>query len=108
MMHGTSNNRTGNARIVGLEKDLGLKGYDYNKLLSIYFVSDVLFQIPWNVMCKIVKPGWWLPGISLGFGLTCLCMAFVHNFAQAAAVRFMLGKFGRSTIVTSVVWMISV
>jgi hypothetical protein len=29
----------GNARLAGLEKDLGLTGYDYNILLSIFYVS---------------------------------------------------------------------
>jgi hypothetical protein len=29
----------GNARLAGLEKDLGLHGYDYNILLSIFYVS---------------------------------------------------------------------
>lgn len=30
---------TGNARLAGLEKDLGLEGYDYNILLSVFYVS---------------------------------------------------------------------
>jgi hypothetical protein len=29
----------GNARLAGLEKDLGLHGYEYNILLSIFYVS---------------------------------------------------------------------
>jgi hypothetical protein len=31
----------GNAKIAGLEKDLGLSGYDYNTLLSVFYVSYV-------------------------------------------------------------------
>lgn len=34
----------GNAKIAGLEKDLGLSGYDYNTLLSIFYVSYVSRQ----------------------------------------------------------------
>lgn len=33
------------------------------------------------------------PFISFGFGLLSLCTAFVKTFAQAAAVRFLLGVF---------------
>ncbi|KAK0644057.1 major facilitator superfamily domain-containing protein [Cercophora newfieldiana] len=83
----------GNARLAGLEKDLGLKGYDYNALLSIFYISYILFEIPSNVVCKMVGPGWYIPAISLGFGLCSIFTAFVHNFSQAAAVRFLLGMF---------------
>lgn len=40
------------------------------------------------------------PFISFGFGLLSLCTAFVHNRAQAAAVRFLLGVFeaGKSDV----------
>jgi len=31
----------GNARLAGLEKDLGLKGYDYNILLSCFYISYI-------------------------------------------------------------------
>ncbi|KAL2022438.1 hypothetical protein VTK56DRAFT_5267 [Thermocarpiscus australiensis] len=83
----------GNARIAGLEKDLGMSGNDYNALLSIFYISYILFEIPSNVMCKWIGPGWFIPAISLGFGLVSFATAFVHNFSQAAAVRFVLGIF---------------
>jgi len=38
-------------------------------------------------------PGWFIPVISLGFGICSLGTAFVDNFAQAAGVRFLLGVF---------------
>ncbi|ROV89140.1 hypothetical protein VSDG_08886 [Cytospora chrysosperma] len=83
----------GNARLAGLEKDLGLDGNDYNALLSIFYISYTLFQIPCNIVCKWVGPGWFIPAISLGFGLSSLGTAFVHNQAQASGVRFILGVF---------------
>ncbi|KAL2128797.1 hypothetical protein VTI74DRAFT_8617 [Chaetomium olivicolor] len=86
----------GNARIAGLEKDLGLKGYDYNALLSIFYISYILFEIPSNIMCKWIGPGWFIPATSLGFGIASIATAFVHNFSQAAGVRFVLGVFESS------------
>lgn len=83
----------GNARLAGLEKDLGLVGFDYNALLSIFYISYILFEIPSNIVCKWVGPGWFLPAISLGFGISSVGTAFVTNQAQASGVRFLLGIF---------------
>jgi len=70
-----------------------MTGYDYNALLSIFYISYIIFEIPSNIACKYFGPGWWLPSISLGFGAISLATAFVDNFAQAAGVRFLLGMF---------------
>lgn len=83
----------GNARLAGLERDLGLTGYDYNILLTVFYISYILFEIPSNLLCKIVGPGKWIPFISFCFGLLSLCTAFVKTFGQACAVRFLLGIF---------------
>lgn len=88
----------GNAKIAGFEKDLGLVGYDYNMILSAFYISYILFEIPSNICCKWMGPGWFIPGICLGFGVLSLCTAFVQNKAQAAAVRFLLGVFESGTL----------
>lgn len=72
---------------------MNLKGNDYNALLSIFYISYILFEIPSNIVCKWIGPGWFIPAISLGFGITSVCTAFVHNQAQASGVRFLLGIF---------------
>jgi len=43
--------------------------------------------------CKLVGPGWFIPAISLAFGVCSIATAFVHNFSQMCAVRFVLGIF---------------
>ncbi|KAG2001593.1 hypothetical protein GB937_010035 [Aspergillus fischeri] len=83
----------GNAKLAGFEKDLGLKGYDYNALLSIFYISYIVFEIPCNIACKWIGPGWFLPVITLGFGICSLGTAFVHNIHAASGVRFLLGVF---------------
>jgi hypothetical protein len=35
----------GNARLAGLEKDLKLTGYDYNSVLSIFYISYIIFEV---------------------------------------------------------------
>lgn len=43
--------------------------------------------------CKYFGPGWYIPAISLGFGICSIATAFVHNINQAGGVRFLLGIF---------------
>jgi hypothetical protein len=84
---------SGNAKLAGFEKDLGLKGYDYNKVLSIFYISYIIFEIPSNMACKWIGPGWYIPTISLGFGVCSICTAFVHDIHAVSGVRFLLGIF---------------
>ncbi|KAF2807074.1 MFS general substrate transporter [Mytilinidion resinicola] len=83
----------GNARLAGFEKDLDLKGYDYNTVLSVFYVSYIIFEIPSNMACKWIGPGWYIPAISLAFGICSVCTGFVTNFSAACGVRFLLGIF---------------
>ncbi|KAH8887578.1 MFS general substrate transporter [Thozetella sp. PMI_491] len=83
----------GNARIAGLEADLGLAGNDYNVVLSVFYISYIIFEIPSNVLCKWIGPGWFLPTLSLCFGISSLGTAFVTTRAQICGVRFLLGIF---------------
>ncbi|KAF2012909.1 MFS general substrate transporter [Aaosphaeria arxii CBS 175.79] len=83
----------GNARLAGFEKDLKLEGYDYNIVLSIFYISYILFEIPATICCKLIGPGWFLPATTLGFGIVSIATAFVRTRAQACAVRFLLGVF---------------
>ncbi|KAK5048561.1 hypothetical protein LTR84_005652 [Exophiala bonariae] len=83
----------GNARLAGFEKDLKLKGYDYNTVLSVFYISYIIFEIPANMLCKWMGPGWFIPLTSLGFGVCSIGTAFVHDIHGACGVRFLLGIF---------------
>jgi hypothetical protein len=43
--------------------------------------------------CKWIGPGWYIPGISLGFGICSICTAFVHDIHAVSGIRFLLGIF---------------
>ena len=58
----------GNARIQGLEADLGMKGQDYNIALSVFFITYILCEIPSNLILKNVRPSVWLSGLMFGWG----------------------------------------
>lgn len=83
----------GNAKLAGFEKDLDLTGYDYNAILSTFYISYIVFEIPSNVACKWMGPGWFLPLLTLGFGISTICFGFVDSFSSACGVRFVLGVF---------------
>lgn len=83
----------GNARIAGMEKDLALEGYDYNVILSVFYISYIIFEIPCNICCKWMGPGWFLPTTSLLFGAISIATGFVESQAAICGVRFLLGIF---------------
>ena len=47
----------GNARLAGFEKDLNITGYGYNQVISIFYISYIIFEIPSNLVCKWAGPG---------------------------------------------------
>lgn len=62
-------------------------------VLSVFYISYIVFEIPSNIACKWIGPGWFIPAISLGFGICSIACGFVQTKAQVAGVRFLLGLF---------------
>ncbi|EON64993.1 hypothetical protein W97_04228 [Coniosporium apollinis CBS 100218] len=81
----------GNARLAGLEKDLGMKGLDYNIALAVFFPFYVAAEIPSNLMMKKTRPSIWIPSIMVAWGVVCTLMGLVDNFAGLLATRAALG-----------------
>lgn len=80
-----------NASVFGLQKDLGLEGYQYNNALTIFFVPYILFEIPSNIILKKLKPHVWLSGCAFLFGFVTICQGLVTNYSGLLATRFFLG-----------------
>ncbi|OAL55104.1 MFS general substrate transporter, partial [Pyrenochaeta sp. DS3sAY3a] len=83
----------GNAKLAGFERDLGMKGYDYNTTLTMFYISYIIFEIPSNIICKWMGPGWFIPILTIAFGACSVANGYVHTKEQAMAVRFLLGIF---------------
>ncbi|KAF5543002.1 major facilitator superfamily transporter [Fusarium mexicanum] len=81
----------GNAKTAGLVKDLGLKGDQYNILLSVFFIPYVLTAPFLGLLGKKVGPSRILPGMMAVFGTMTLLTATVHNFSGLFAIRWFLG-----------------
>ncbi|KAF8625350.1 hypothetical protein AX15_005428 [Amanita polypyramis BW_CC] len=75
-----------NARIEGLETQLGLKGNQFNIVL-FYCICEC----PANLVLKKFRPSRWLPGITVIWGLVMTMMGLVKNYPQLLGARIALG-----------------
>ncbi|KAK0644421.1 beta-lactamase/transpeptidase-like protein [Cercophora newfieldiana] len=83
----------GNAKIAGMDVDLGMVGYDYNMILSAFYIGYIVFELPAIACCKALGPGRFLPATSFLFGVCSIATAFIRTVPQAGAIRFLLGVF---------------
>ncbi|KAL0933270.1 major facilitator superfamily transporter [Colletotrichum truncatum] len=80
----------GNAKVAGMEADLGLGKYGFNIGACLYFGIYFFVDIPASLSVKkygnIV-----LPLSCISFGIVTLCTAFIKNEASFFAMRLLLG-----------------
>lgn len=81
----------GNARLYGLEEDLGLEGDQYQIAVSVLFVTYVLSELPSNLVIKRFTPSRWLSFITFGWGVVATCTGLTQNYAGLLACRVILG-----------------
>ncbi|EEP76377.1 predicted protein [Uncinocarpus reesii 1704] len=81
----------GNARILGMAKDLDLRGYRFNIAMTAFYCSYIVLEIPANMMCKWLGPKIWLSFLSFGFGVVTMCSAFVTSYEGLVVSRVFLG-----------------
>jgi len=86
-------NAIANARLNGLEKDLRLKGSQYNTCISILYVGYLLAQIPSNMILssKKVRPSLYMASCMIVWGIVASLTALVKNYTGLVLVRFFLG-----------------
>lgn len=83
----------GNAKIEGMDKDLGLVGNQYNIASTVFFVPYIIFEIPSNMVLKKIRPSIWLPFLIVCWGIIMTCMGIVQSFSGLVACRVLLGAF---------------
>ena len=88
LMNYIDRNNYAAARLQGLEKDLGLKGDQYQLGLSILFVAYILAQVPSNLLLNYIGR----PSLYLGFFTT----AWGLVSALTSQVSTPGGIFGKS------------
>jgi sugar phosphate permease len=82
----------GNARLYGLEEDLGMSKDQFQIAVSVLFVTYVLSEVPSNLILKhYVSPSRWISSITVAWGLIATLMGLCHNYPSLIACRLLLG-----------------
>ncbi|KAJ3491628.1 hypothetical protein NLI96_g573 [Meripilus lineatus] len=81
----------GNAKVLGLAKDLKLTDNQYNLALTIFFVGYVIYETPSNIILRKTSPRFYIPGMVIVWGVICALFALVHDAKSLIALRFFLG-----------------
>ncbi|KAI0317176.1 MFS general substrate transporter [Amylostereum chailletii] len=81
----------GNAKVLGMFASLGLNNNQYNLALSIFFVGYVIFETPSNVILKRVNPKYYIPSLTVLWGVVCALFSVVQSPSGLIAIRFFLG-----------------
>lgn len=82
------------AKTAGVEDDLGIVGNRSLCALSIYYVGNIIGQIPSNLwMAKMGRPAHILSVGMAIFGILSACSGVTQNFGGIVACRFLLGLF---------------
>ncbi|OQE20594.1 hypothetical protein PENSTE_c013G00620 [Penicillium steckii] len=86
-------NAIANARLNGIEEDLGLVGTQYNTCISILFVGYLLMQIPSNMLMssKKIRPSLYMSICMASWAIVSACTALTKSYGGLVAVRFFLG-----------------
>ncbi|KAF4556376.1 MFS-type transporter-like protein 11 [Elsinoe fawcettii] len=79
------------ARLNGIERDLNLRGVQYNTAISILFVGYLLMQVPSNMFLTKTRPSIYLSICMIGWATVSACTALVQNYNGLVATRFLLG-----------------
>ncbi|KAK3897688.1 major facilitator superfamily domain-containing protein [Staphylotrichum tortipilum] len=81
----------GNARILGLERDLHLTNQQYNQGLAVFYATYIASELPSNLLLKHLTPTLWLPLLTAAWGVVTMSLGFVRGFAGFVGVRALLG-----------------
>ncbi|KDN36615.1 hypothetical protein RSAG8_10718, partial [Rhizoctonia solani AG-8 WAC10335] len=86
----------GNARLFGMEADLGMKGSQYQTAVSVLFVTYLLFEVPSNLVIKKLRP--YHPDTAMAFitfawGVVATLTGIVQSYGGLIACRLVLGLF---------------
>ncbi|MCJ1258782.1 hypothetical protein MMC24_006615 [Lignoscripta atroalba] len=82
----------GNARLYGLEEDLGLKGNQY-QIAEDSFSDDApkTSELPSNLLLKKFTPSRWISSITVLWGIVATLTGVTQNYAGLIACRILLG-----------------
>lgn len=81
----------GNARLYGLEDDLGMTGDQFQTAVSLLFVTYILSELPSNLVIKKFTPSRWLSFLTTAWGITATLTGITQSYGGLIACRLVLG-----------------
>lgn len=79
------------ASATSMPQDLGLVGGRYSTAVWIVTLAQVVFKLPATIVMRFVGPPIFFTFTTILFGLITLCMAYVQDWKQMIALRFLMG-----------------
>ena len=74
-----------------MNEELGLTGTQYNIALTVFFFPYAIFEVPSNIVLKVMRPSWWIAIMMLAWGVVMTLQGIVQNYEGLVATRTMLG-----------------
>ncbi|KAK4501957.1 hypothetical protein PRZ48_007767 [Zasmidium cellare] len=98
-----------NAKVFGLVEGLHLHGNQFNNISTVFYATYVVFEVPWVIAVKRFGANRVLAIALVCWSVVTLCTGFIHNYAQALAMRLLLGAaeaglFPSQAFVISTIW----
>ena len=72
-------------------EDLKMSQKDYQLALTVFFFTYSTFDIPCNMLLKILRPNIWLPTVTLVSGVVTVAMGMTQSGGGLIAARLILG-----------------
>ncbi|KAL3961123.1 hypothetical protein ACCO45_006240 [Purpureocillium lilacinum] len=80
-----------NARLAGLQKDLGMSDTVWSLGISMFYVGYVIGMIPGNMLMARSNPRYFMPAVMLLWSIGTVCMPAMKSGAGFAVARFFIG-----------------
>ena len=58
----------GNAKVAGMNDELGLTSSQYNIALTVFFFPYAVFEVPSNIVLKLMRPSHWITILVIAWG----------------------------------------
>ncbi|CAG9950490.1 unnamed protein product [Clonostachys rosea f. rosea IK726] len=84
-------NNIAQARLSSFEKDLGLKGNEFNVAVSILNIGYMLMQLPSNMLLTRTRPSLYIPFWTALWSIVSAATAAAGNYQHLLVIRFFLG-----------------
>ncbi|KAI1362307.1 major facilitator superfamily domain-containing protein [Xylaria arbuscula] len=81
----------GNAKIAGMQDDLGFTSSQYSISLIVFFITYVIFEIPSNMILSRTRPSIFLPTIMGLWGIVTIGAGWMPNYATLVGIRVLVG-----------------